>query len=144
MREQVATNKKIYATDTGMAVALGFRSGEDSGRLYENLAAIALWRRALAGGLQIYFWKGAANEEVDFVVRKGLKTDALIQVCQTVDHPKTLERETRALLKAGDELNCANRIVLTEDVEKTAQAAWFGLKGEIRFLPLWKWLEREG
>ncbi|MBP8655050.1 MAG: ATP-binding protein [Kiritimatiellae bacterium] len=144
VREQVATNKKIYATDTGMAVALGFRSGEDSGRLYENLAAIALWRRALAGGLQIYFWKGAANEEVDFVVRKGLKTDALIQVCQTVDHPKTLERETRALLKAGDELNCANRIVLTEDVEKTAQAAWFGLKGEIRFLPLWKWLEREG
>ncbi len=144
VREQVAFNKKIYATDTGMAAALGFRPGEDAGRLYENLVAIALWKKSLAGGLNVFFWKGAGNEEVDFVVRKGLKTEALIQVCQTVDNPRTLERETRALLKAGKELNCANRILLTEDAEKTEPVEWFGLKGEIRFMPLWKWLEREG
>jgi uncharacterized protein len=144
VREQVAYNKKIYAMDTGMAVAVGFRPGEDSGRLYENLVAIVLWRRALGGEGSVYFWKGSANEEVDFVVRKGLKTEALIQVCQRVDNPNTLDREVRGLLKAGEALDCANRILLTEDVEKTESAEWFGLKGDVQYVPLWKWLEREG
>lgn len=144
VREQMAYNKKIYAIDTGMAATLGFRPGADTGRLYENLVAIVLWRQDLAGRIQLFFWKGAGGEEVDFVVRRELAVEALIQVCQTVDQPKTREREIRALLKAGQELNCANRILLTEDLEKTETAEWFGIQGEIRYVPLWKWLESEG
>jgi len=40
-------------------------------------------------------------------------------------------------------MKCANRILLTEDLEKTESAEWFGLDGEIRYVPLWKWLEAE-
>jgi hypothetical protein len=46
----------------------------------------------------------------------------------------------RALIKAGNELNCKNLIVLTENEERTDIAVWFGIQGTIRFLPLWKWL----
>jgi hypothetical protein len=50
------------------------------------------------------------------------------------------QREIRALIKAGNELNCKNLIVLTENEEREDTAEWFGIFGKIRFLPLWKWL----
>lgn len=143
VREQVSSNKKIYAVDPGMAVTLGFRTGEDSGRLYENLVAIKLWSKMLAGDSDIFFWKDSAQSEVDFVVRRGLEIESLIQVCQKLDHPKTLEREIRGLLKAARELRCDNLILLTEDTEKVEQAQWFGLSGEVKYIPLWKWLAME-
>ncbi len=64
----------------------------------------------------------------------------LIQVCRTLDDPKTRDREIRALLKAGEELRCQNLLVLTTDQDESQIVEWFGLKGEVRFLPLWKWL----
>jgi predicted AAA+ superfamily ATPase len=112
----------------------------DRGRLYENLVAIALWRRTLCHAAEVFFWKGARDEEVDFVVKEGTKVVCLLQVCQAVDNPKTMDREKRALLKAGHELGCQNLVVLTETQDKTETMAWFGLKGAIRFVPLWKWL----
>jgi hypothetical protein len=46
----------------------------------------------------------------------------------------------RALLKAGDELKCQNLLVLTTDQDEVQTVEWFGLKGVVRFLHLWKWL----
>ncbi len=140
VREQAAYNKKIYSVDNGLAVALGFRFSADSGRLYENAAAIALWKQVLNRAAEVFYWRGAQNEEVDFVVKQGPRIKALIQVCQTVDDPKILARETRALLKAGHELKCPDLLLLAGDQEKTETAEWFGLKGRIRHVPLWKWL----
>lgn len=140
VREQAAYNKKVYCVDNGLALAMGFRFSEDSGRLYENLVAIALWKQVLKHSAEVFFWKNAQNEEVDFVVKEGLQVKTLIQVCQRTDDPKTLDREVRALLKAGQELKCGNLLVLTEDREATERIEWFGIAGEIRFVPLWKWL----
>lgn len=140
VREQAAYNKKIYAVDNGLALALGFRHSGDKGRLYENLAAIALWKRVLNHAAHIYFWKNADSEEVDFVVKEGTRITELIQVCSNMGHEETRSRELRALLKAGQELKCSNLLILTPDRDGEEDAEWFGIKGHIRFMSLWRWL----
>lgn len=140
VREQVRSNRKIYCTDNGMVAAASFRFSPDLGKLHENLAAIALRKRELKGELELYFWKGPRQEEVDFVVKQGLRVRQLIQVCRDVRDPRTKEREVRSLLKASQELKCKDLLVLAEDAEFEERATWFGMKGTIRFMPLWKWL----
>lgn len=88
----------------------------------------------------IYYWKSEQQEEVDFVVRQGMKIKQLIQVCYDAGNIKTKDRETRALLKAVKELNCKNLLVLTEDYEGEDEIRWFGTTEKIMFMPLWKWL----
>lgn len=144
VREQAAYNKKIYAVDNGLALAMGFRFSEDSGRLYENLVAITLWKRTLKHTCEVFFWKNVQNEEVDFVIKEGTRVTTLIQVCLRTDDPKTLDREMRALLKAGQALNCSQLLLLTEEEERTQPMEWFGIKGNVQFVPLWKWLEQQG
>lgn len=142
VREQVAANKKIYCTDTGFIAAKAFRVTENRGRLYENLVAIELWKRQLEGKVSVFYWKNAQQEEVDFVVREGSRIVALIQVCADLHDERTHGREVRALLKASRDLKCDNLIVLSEKEERTGDVAWFGMRGTIRYVPLWKWLEK--
>lgn len=144
VREQASANKKVYCVDTGMASSLGFRAGRDEGRLWENVVAIALRKQEVQGGPSVFFWRNAKNEEVDFVVRDGLTVTELIQVCRDVSDTKTLNREVRALLKAGSELNCANLTILTAGDAKEEEAEWFGTKGTIRHVPLAEWLAAQG
>ena len=74
-RERATANKKAYAIDPSLAVCLGTRPGQDLGRLAENVVAIALWRRQLAGEIELAFWKNKEHEEVDFVIAKTLEWD---------------------------------------------------------------------
>jgi predicted AAA+ superfamily ATPase len=141
VREQVAANKKIYCTDTGFIDAKAFRISENRGKLFENLVAIALWKQQIAGGTSVYYWKNPQQEEVDFVVKQGTRITALIQVCADLQDEKTRSHEIRALLKASRELGCENLLLLSEREDKTQDAEWFGMKGKIRYLPLWRWLE---
>ena len=141
VREQVASNKKIYCTDTGFVAAKAFGISENRGKLYENLVAIALWKRQLRGNASVWYWKNAQQEEVDFVVQQENHVTALIQVCADLQDEKTRSREIRALLKASRELRCDNLLILSEREEKTEASEWFGMTGTIRYMPLWKWLE---
>lgn len=142
VREQVAANKKIYCTDTGFVAAKAFRFSENRGKLYENLVAIALWKLRLQGSVSVFYWKNAQQEEVDFVVQQDGRVTALIQVCADLQDEKARSREVRALLKASRELHCDNLVILSEREEKTETAEWFGMQGTVRYVPLWKWLER--
>ncbi|OPX62591.1 MULTISPECIES: ATP-binding protein [unclassified Methanoregula] len=142
VREQASSNKKIYCTDTGFVSARAFAVSENRGKLYENLVAIELWKRQLTGGVSIYYWKNPQQEEVDFVVQQQNRILALIQVCADLSEPKTRSREIRALLKASRDLKCDNLLILSEQEEKTETSEWFGMTGTIRYVPLWKWLEK--
>jgi hypothetical protein len=139
-REQVTVNKKIYCVDNGFITAKAFQFSENRGRLLENLVAVELKRKSLARGNELFYWKNVEQEEVDFVVKQGTRISELIQVCTDATGTSTRQREVRALIKAGNELNCNNLIVLTENEERTETSEWFGIQGTIRFLPLWKWL----
>lgn len=141
LKEQVSRNKKIYCIDNGFIAAKAFQLSPDFGKLYENCVAIQLKKQELRGEHQIYFWKDSQQKEVDFVIKAGLKISKLIQVCHAWNDPKTQEREVHSLLKASQELHCNNLYVITKDKESEEQVEWFGLKGKVKFIPLWKWLQ---
>ncbi|MEA3323861.1 MAG: hypothetical protein U9Q37_01815 [Euryarchaeota archaeon] len=82
--------------------------------------------------LEIYYWKDYQHREVDFVLKNGLRIEQLIQVTYAGSREDIAARETKALLKAGEELQCNDLLVITWDYESD--------DGAIRFLPLWKWL----
>jgi predicted AAA+ superfamily ATPase len=140
VREQMASNKKIYCIDNGYIYAKAFRISPDKGKLYENLVAIELKKRETDGGIKLYYWKNAQQEEVDFLVRQGTKTEELIQVCYDTGDIKTKEREIRALINASKEQKCDKLTVITKDCESMQDEEWFGTKKRIRYIPMWKWL----
>ena len=138
VKEQIASGKKIYCIDNGFFNSSASSFSHDIGRLYENAVAIEL-KRLEAEGAKIYYWKNEQQEEVDFVVKRGVKVAQLIQVCCKPEGG-TEKREIRALLKASKDTGCRNLLVITEKAEKTAQMEWFGIRRKVRFIPLWKWL----
>jgi predicted AAA+ superfamily ATPase len=144
IKEQVLANKKIYCIDNGFVTAKGFRFSRNDGSLRENLVAIALRQLELAGNFNLYYWKNANQQEVDFVLQRSGKIIALIQVCTDLTDDKVRRREVNGLLTAGRDLACENRIVLSMDEEHKKTEEWFGIRGNIQYIPLWKWLQRPG
>ena len=64
---------KVYWCDTGLALHLAARE-RPSGAHLENLVLTDLlaWRdAAVAGGPEIFYWRTATGEEVDFVIEMG-------------------------------------------------------------------------
>ncbi|MBI2176276.1 ATP-binding protein [Candidatus Woesearchaeota archaeon] len=136
VKEQEKAARKVYATDIGLANAVGFKSSQNIGKIAENIVAAEIKRRATTSGEEVYYWQDYQKKEVDFVVKKGLKIRQLIQVSWDISEYKTKEREIKALHKASRELKCNNLLVITGGYE--AEEAFAGKK--ISFLPLWKWV----
>lgn len=137
LKEQEKSPRKLYAVDTGLANAIGFRFTENWGRLAENVIWQELQRRqAEEQDLELYYWKDVHHREVDFILKKGLKVECLIQVSWETEAAKTKEREMRSLLKAMKEFDLSESRIITED-----QEAEENIQGKrIVFIPLWKWL----
>ena len=140
VKEQLSSNKKIYCIDNGFIQAKSFKASPDLGKLYENLVASKLKKQEVDEKLRFYYWKNQQQEEVDFVIKEGLKVKQLIQVCFNIKDLETKNREIRALIKAGKELKCNNLLIITEDTEDEEKVEWFGDKAAIKIIPLWKWL----
>ena len=51
-----------------------------------------------------------------------------------------MDRELRALIKAGSDLGCPNLLVITERREGEEVITWDGKSATVTFVPLWKWL----
>jgi predicted AAA+ superfamily ATPase len=141
-REQAQSNRKLYCIDNGLIISASFRVSSDTGKLFENIVAINLRKHGIEGALECFYWQGAQQEEVDFVVKEGTRVRQLIQVCLNLDDPKTKSREVRALLKASVELKCKDLLILTDSTEGQETISWFGAGGTIHYLPVWKWLLR--
>ena len=122
-----------------MISATAFQSSANVGRMYENLVAVALHKCELEGRLRIHYWQSPRQEEVDFVIQRDRRVVQLIQVCAEIGNPTVWARESRALLKAGDALGCQEMLILTDSEEGERDASWYGLKGRIRMMPIWRW-----
>ncbi len=128
--ERSSWPKKIYVCDTGISRILGYT--EDIGRKMENVVYLELLRDINNYPLRsVYFYKFKAGEEVDFVVKEGSEIVECIQVTYASGKDEIEKREIRALEKASEELRCKKKTVITWDYEE---------EGEIRYIPLWKWL----
>ena len=137
VKDQLQYPRKIYCIDNGLTNLIGFKFSPNIGRLYENAIAIELFRKFFhQPRIKFFYWKNLRDQEVDFVIKDGLKVKQLIQVCSHYEDPQTKSRELRGLLKASQELKCGNLLVITSDIETEEK-----IKGKkIKFVPLWKWL----
>lgn len=129
IRNQVGYNKKSYIVDSGFGSSVGFQNSENLGRLLENTIFIKLVRDGFVPNKDLFYYKTKSGKEVDFLIRDGLKTSELIQVCLNLDSEKTKNREKKALLEASIELNCKNMKIITlesngfEDKQSLASSA---------------------
>ena len=131
--------RKVYVVDIGPSTILRFE--EDFSRRMENVVFLELLRETNINPLiEIYYWKDSSQYEVDFVIKEGIKVKKLIQVTYANSFEEVKPREIRALLKAKEVLKCENLIVITWDYEDEKECSWFGKKGKIKFIPLWKFL----
>jgi len=132
IKKQIANPFKIYSVDVGLRNAISFRFSEDIGRIYENVVAIELKRR----NKEIYYWKNKKHQEVDFLIREGMKIKQLIQVCYKIDDIKTKNRELKSLIECSKEIKCNNLLVITAGYQNEEKIN----SKKIKFISLWKWL----
>jgi hypothetical protein len=134
VHERLSWPKKIYVADLGITNILAF--SEDIGRRMENAVFLEVLRRTNYNPLmQIYYFKDRENE-VDFVLKEGLRIKQLIQVTYANSKDEIEKREIKALLKASELLNCKDLLIITWDYEDEIKAN----SKIIKCLPLWKWL----
>jgi hypothetical protein len=136
LKEQSVNPRKVYCVDTGLRNIVGFKFSEDWSRLYENVVFLELKNRLSGSNQEVYYWRSKSGREVDFLVRKGMKTMQAMQVCWDVDDQKTRQREVQGLAEALKEFKLTNGVVITEDFEGSEKV---GGKN-IAYVPLWKWL----
>ena len=144
VKERIRYNKKIFVFDTGFITSLSTHFSANYGKYFETLVGITLKKESLDGKCELFYYKNQQNEEVDFVLQKGLEVSELIQVAYSIENPKTLEREIRSLLKAGKELKCTNLTVLNSTMNGEKEYSWFGTKGTVKFKRLDEWLIERG
>ncbi|MCP5535231.1 MAG: ATP-binding protein [Akkermansiaceae bacterium] len=89
--------RKIYPADTAL-IPVYDRSGKaNTGHALETAVFIELQRR----GAEVSYVKTTRGYEVDFLARIPDGSEALIQVCQSIDDAATRAREVRALQDAA-------------------------------------------
>ena len=70
--------------------------------------------------LDLFYYRSNNGYEVDFFIFKNGSPFALLQVALTTDHANTINRETRSLIAAANELKIENLYIITADpVKKT-------------------------
>lgn len=144
VKKQINSPKKIYCFDNGFINAKVFKLSRDIGRIYENTVAIKLKKLELAKKITVFYWKNQQQQEVDFVIKKKDKVKQLIQVCYDIADLAVKKREIRALILASKELKCRNLLIITGDYEAEKKEEWFGIKRKIQFMPLYKFLLKDG
>jgi len=129
--------KKIYLCDTGISKVVRFLP--DLGKLMENAVFLELLRRKNKKPLmEVYYLKGNSNE-VDFLLKEGMKVKRLIQVCYEIEDITTRGREIKSLINASRDLECKSLEVITWDYEAEEKIK----NKRIKFIPLWKWFVYE-
>jgi predicted AAA+ superfamily ATPase len=126
--------RKNYLVDTVFASVLASNFTADSGYLLENIVFLELLRNRPFNPTEIYYYK--KQYEVDFVVVKNGKVEELIQVCEELDNPKTLNREIRALIASSSELYCNKLTLISKNKKDIIKAEG----KEIRIVPVIEWL----
>lgn len=107
LRHMQTTPKKIYAIDNGLILANTFNLSENLGKLLENQVHLDLRRE----GKKIFYYHTSDGYEVDFITQDSQGKYEMIQVVWDIHDQDALERETRALRQAEQELGFSGKIL---------------------------------
>jgi len=128
LSKQQKSNRKVYASDTGLRNVIGFRFSSDTGKLAENAAALHLLRKYE----ELYYF--ADTGECDFIAKKQNQFEA-IQVClDDLFDEKVRKREIQGLTSAMQVLGQNQGVIFTNGIEQKEQIG----NMQILFRPLWK------
>jgi predicted AAA+ superfamily ATPase len=129
--QQARAPRKVYAIDTGLRNAVAFRFSQDLGRIAETVVHAQL--RHDEDARLFYF---AGKHECDFVLWKGDRARASIQVCYDPEDRELDPRELAGLVEAMEVFDLREGEIVTHGL--TADRRLGGRK--IRIRPLWQWL----
>lgn len=122
------SNPKYYFIDNGIIsiLALDVRTS-----LLENMVALHLLRH-FGSEDSVFFYNDKI--EVDFYIPD---IEMALQVCYSLKENKdTFDRETKALCKIGNHLNCSHKLIVTYDEEDSLEID----ENIIEVVPVWKFL----
>ena len=128
--------KKTYVVDNGFVTAKAVQHSPNTGKLMENLVFTELVKKGNQPGRELFYYKTRNDREIDFVLKKGYQVMELIQVCYDMTDADVEQREVKALVEAGKELNVSKLTVLTWNEKRTVEKD----NMTIQFRPLWEWL----
>src|SRR3989338_2695849 len=105
LKQQFIAPKKIYCYDTGIVDVIGFKFSENHGKILENSIAVELQRRKGKDiHSEVYYWKDAQQNEVDFLIKEKTKVTQLIQATYISNKRELKENRVSSLLRASKEL----------------------------------------
>lgn len=136
VRRRQVNLRKIYAVDTGLALAFRHDAQIDRGRLLENLVFLHLRRQRL----DIAYFRSEEGYEVDFHTTAQDGSRQLIQVTETLSDKQTRDRELRALQAAMEQCGLDRGTIVTlDEAERIEQSDRL-----IDVVPAWRWLLNGG
>ncbi len=108
----------------------------NTGFIIETLVFQDLFRFRQTLGIELFYYKG--KREVDFVVKRPDGSLKLIQVCQDLMAPGTMNREMNGLLEASEILHCDDLTIINDQLDEIKTIE----NKKIRFVPMIDWLSR--
>jgi predicted AAA+ superfamily ATPase len=133
---RLRSSKKTYVVDNGFVTAKAVQHSPNTGKLMENLVFTELVKKGNQPGRELFYYKTRNDREIDFVLKKGYQVMELMQVCYDMTDADVEQREVKALVEAGKELNVSKLTVLTWNEKRTVVKD----NMTIQFRPLWEWL----
>lgn len=128
--------RKVYVVDNGFVSTTAFNLSENLGRLLENQVFIELVRKGYDTENTLFYYRSRNDKEVDFVTRKGVKVERLIQVCYDLTSEKTRRREIDALIEVAGELKCQTLQIISYQHKEIIEEKGF----TIQVIPFMEWL----
>lgn len=133
IRKQQINYRKIYFIDHGLVTSLVRSRSYDTGRLLETMVYNQLRRKFDRD--QLYYFKTANSQEVDFLIQDRGIVISLLQVCESLEDIKTKQREVQTLFQAMDELAIPTATIITRnETDKIEFEAKL-----IDVVPFWYW-----
>lgn len=135
LKRAKVNDKKIYCIDHALITSVVSGILVNAGHLLESMVYVAL--RHFTD--KIFYYRTKSGKEVDFIIIFNIKNRHLIQVCESLTEPKTMQREINALNEAMGELNQKVGTVVTKTEERKISVD----NGTIYVIPAWKFLLQE-
>lgn len=123
------SQKKSYVIDQGLGAALDFKLSQDRGRLLETTVALELLKQ----GKQIAYAQN--GYECDFVCMERGHVTAAMQVAYDLLDAKTRAREIKGLVRACQDFDLVNGVIITHDLEEDIVIDNI----QIKIIPAWKY-----
>jgi len=130
LKKQKVSSSKFYVLDNCFLKTVAFNFIENRGQRLENLVFIELSKSSF----EVYYHLD--KNECDFIIKKGLKITAAVQVCLNLENMLTKKREIAGLLEAMQKYNLKEGLILTLDKESEEKIN----NKKIIIKPVWKWL----